>query len=77
MIIAIPTASLVWVSPMGRERDKYLAQLVWWHWVCTTCNADSRPAALFSDASGALERGHNWHQVQAQCQEGQLCLFSL
>lgn len=75
MIVAVPVAERIEVHPLGGQ-DFYWDQIVWWHWECTDCGEESRPRALFSHASAALERGHNWHLANEQCDVvGQLALF--
>jgi hypothetical protein len=75
-IVAVPVARMGDFYVNASEQQHYRAQVVWWHWSCMVCGAESRPRALFSHAGAALERGHNWHLAREQCDvQGQLSLF--
>ena len=78
MIIAVPVAERGWFTPVGPvpAPPPYEAQVVWWHWSCTSCGRLSKPRALFSHAISALEMGE-YHERDNQCQDGQLQLFTL
>jgi hypothetical protein len=80
MIIAIPVQERCLFTPMGgtavNPPPPYWGVVTWWHWWCSTCGNESRPRAMFSHASGALDRGA-YHEQKYGCRpDGQQSLFA-